>query len=119
MRYSYLRLLVTHEEEYSEIQHEDSFVHDEYVTSWFKVEEGISVRFELSDSDEYTRSGYIKIPETHQLFNYGVLEGTLWTRKNGMGDKTAPLYRSVENYARTLLKKAGIPMSTGESERYW
>ena len=112
MRYSYLELYVHLYADSAEVRYgADDDYEDYYASKWETAKEGISFYFEDQD-DMNQRLAYIKIPEEHYLFNYGILENAQGLDKPPF---SADQYRAIEDYARKHLAKVGIPMTIEES----
>lgn len=115
MRYSYLEFYVRADADAMDVRHgSDDDYEDYYASKWETAKEGISFYFEdLEESNR--RMGYIKIPEEHYLFNYGILENAqTFNNPPFTGDQ----YRAIDYYARKHLVKAGIPATVEESLPY-
>lgn len=112
MRYSYLELYVHDDADAMDVRHgTDDDYEDYYASKWSTAKEGI--RFVFEDQDDLTmRMGYIRIPEDHYLFNYGILENAQTLDNPPF---TADQYRAIDDYVRKHLVKAGIPATVEES----
>lgn len=99
MRFSYLELYVEHN--HAELQTVDIYTYIQDVTDeeWIKAADGLMFFFNEFD-DPSLRSGYIKIPEAHPLFNWGVLDDSI----------TLKDYTPFHNYGIKQIQKAGIPI---------
>ena len=113
MRFSYLEIYVEHVTARAEICEVDIYTYVQDVTEeeWIKAADGLMFFFnELDDPD--LRSGYIKIPEAHPLFNWSVLNDNYNTRFRGI--KYKPFY----NYGIEQIRQAGIPVDFEGALKY-
>lgn len=107
MRFSYLELYVVHN--HAELQTVDIYTYIQDVTDeeWIKAADGLMFFFNEFD-DPSLRSGYIKIPEVHPLFNWGVLDDSIILKD----------YTSFHNYGIKQIQKAGIPVTLEGTLKY-
>lgn len=114
MRFSYLDIYVEHMAKDAEIRSIDDYTYVQDVTEeeWIKAEDGLMFFFnEFEDPD--LRSGYIKIPEAHPLFNWSVLNDDecdclFYTNA----------YKPFHNYGVEQIRQAGIPIDFEGARKY-
>ncbi len=115
MRYSYLEIFVEDIATSADLRNDAyNYVKGSWDPDWHDTKEGLSFNFNEQD-EEHLRSGTIRIPETHALFNFGLLEKQQYSRRTTFDLK---LYLPVEEYVRVRLAKAGVPMTIDEAMEY-
>lgn len=85
-----------------------------WIPKWEPAKEGLSFYFN-SVEERALRLGYIRIPEEHYLFNYGVLDRTQYVRDKPF---TAEHYTALYKFINKCIAEAGIPTSFEESMKY-
>ena len=118
MRYRYLYIYVETGGREITVENEDQSLDRNWawVPKWEPAKGGLSFYFNPVNERE-VRLGYIRIPEDHYLFNYGVLDRTQYhyTRDKPF---TAKHYTALYKFINKSIAKAGIPTSYEESMKY-
>jgi len=105
MRYSYLEVYI--EESLNDIEIE---LYDKMGNEWIFTSDGLGYYVHLKD-DPTLRLVDVKVPETHPLFNIGVIiDCEFSTRKR--------LFRRIHLYGAREFRKVGIPTTLDEAEKY-
>lgn len=110
MRFSYLEIYVEHKHAELQTVNRYTYIQDVLDEDWIKAADGLMFFFNELD-DPTLRSGYIKIPEVHPLFNWGVLYDS----------NTYRLYNwhlAFNNYGIEQIRQAGIPTNYEEALPY-
>ena len=114
MRYNYIELIVEQDEE----------VDVRYDTYDFYLEEEVwyaagDILFCL-DVNQVDIIGniYVKIPETHPLFNWSVLDKTRWVHASKQTPFQREQYNKLGLYAVEQLEQAGVPVTIQAAKSY-
>lgn len=117
MRYSYLDIFVEFDANKADVRYElpQYYTNSSWKPNWHSVKNGLSFYFEEQD-DQYLRNGGIRIPETHNLFNYGLIDQEMLYR--GSNPNIVYYIRKIDELVREELAKSGIPMTLYDAAKY-
>ena len=117
MRYSYLDIFVEFDATNADVRYEppQSYTNSSWKPNWHSAKNGLSFYFEEQEERE-SRNGGIRIPETHNLFNYGLLEKAMLYRDNNTN--IGVYYQKIDHLVYEELAKSGIPMTLYDAAKY-
>ena len=118
MRYSYLDIFVEFDATNAEVRYEppQTYTHSSWKPNWRSAKNGLSFYFEKQD-DQDLRNGGIRIPEAHNLFNYGLVEkARLW--RDYLNTNIGLYYQKIDKLVYKELAKSGIPMTLYDAAMY-
>lgn len=119
MRYSNLELAVTFSAEHAGLQpvNKYTYLNDIEDDEWITAANGLKFFFdEVDENQPDLRIGYIKVPESHQLYNWVLLLHNLYRIFDIL-----PLTNTIKSlyvYGIRHIHKAGIPITLQNTFQY-
>jgi len=119
MRYSYLDIFVEFDPNKADVRSgyelPQYYTNSSWKPNWHSAKNGLSFYFEEQEEREL-RNGGIRIPETHNLFNYGLIDLEMLYR--GSNPNIVYYIRKIDELVREELAKSGVPMTLYDAAKY-
>ena len=117
MRYSYLDIFVEFNPNEADVRYEppQSYTNSSWKPNWHSARNGLSFYFEEQEERE-SRNGSIRIPETHNLFNYGLIDRELFYKDSNTNILFYIL--KIDKLVREELAKSGVPLTLYDAAKY-
>jgi len=118
MRYSYLEAFLEEDPNAIDIRYENPDMYEGWEPNWIESNEK-GLKFGLDEHDDKTlRRIDIKVPEDHQLFNFGLIEKLQYRTGIATHAVCVECFMKLNIYGAKMLKQAGIPITISETHQY-